>query len=238
MSLRHDPTYLLDESDYTADESPADVENALVSSFESWNDIPQTTVHAVRVADGGGNYDILDLPTYDAGVCVDIVDTTSPNLLFYDPATGAFDLDPEADIILGGWIDPAYFSDCLGDADILGVTWSFTTGVDLNGDKYGDLVYAEQYYNPDFDWTNSDAAYLDFDAPMDIETIVVHENGHALGLGHFGGPIRNQTLKVKPNGRVFNPEAVMNPFYLGGEDRTPHSTDAAGLKTLYARKGN
>jgi hypothetical protein len=35
---------------------------------------------------------------------------------------------------------------------------------------------------------------------------------------------------------VFNPEAVMNPFYLGGEERTPLSTDIAGLRTLYARE--
>ena len=65
---------------------------------------------------------------------------------------------------------------------------------------------------------------------------MVHEVGHTHGLGHFGGPNANQPFKLQPNGKVFDPEAVMNPFYLGGEKRSLLPTDLAGLKALYANK--
>jgi len=162
------------------------------------------------------------------------VDTTSPNLIAYDPSTGSFEINPEADIVFGGWIDPAYFSNCLGSANIIGVTWSFSSA-DSNRDNYPDLVYVEQYYNPAFAWTTTDAVYLDFDAPIDIETIAVHENGHAIGLGHFGGPNAREPFKLQPNLRVFDPEAVMNPYYLGGEKRALFPTDVAAVTTLYRR---
>jgi hypothetical protein len=32
---------------------------------------------------------------------------------------------------------------------------------------------------------------------------------------------------------VYNPEAVMNPGYLGGKKRIPYPTDVAGLRTMY-----
>ena len=65
---------------------------------------------------------------------------------------------------------------------------------------------------------------------------MLHEVGHTHGLGHFGGPNTNQPFKLQPNGRVFDPEAVMNPFYLGGEKHSLLPTDLAGLKALYANK--
>jgi hypothetical protein len=65
---------------------------------------------------------------------------------------------------------------------------------------------------------------------------VTHEVGHTHGLGHFGGPNVNEPFKLQPNGKVFDPEAVMNPFYLGGEKRHLFPTDLSGLKTLYANK--
>jgi hypothetical protein len=234
---KNDVTYLLDESDYAGSNLPAaEVDPALDAAYQTWNGVHGSSLWASRTADGGGNYDILDAVVLDGGGnCVDIVDTTSPNLLAYDPATGQFEIDPEADIVFGGWIDPAYFSNCLGSANIIGVTWSFSSG-DANHDNYPDLVYVEQYYNPAFAWTTTDAVYLDFGAPIDVQTIAVHENGHAIGLGHFGGPNANQPFKLQPNLRVFDPEAVMNPYYLGGEKREPLSTDVAAVKTLYGRK--
>jgi hypothetical protein len=81
----------------------------------------------------------------------------------------------------------------------------------------------------------SGSQYLDFDGPFDIQSIFVHEDGHALGLGHTGGPNPNQPFKLHPNGRVFDPEAVMNPFNLGGEKRNPFPLDLAALRSLYAR---
>ena len=225
-------TYILDESDYTTDASFAQVDAAMASSFDSWNAIANTGVHATRIPDPNNpsdNFDILD-GTILGGSCVFLFDVFSPN---FDPVNFTFQ-NPVADIVMGGWVDPVYFSQCLGSINIIGVTWTFFQA-DTDGDNYLDRLYVEQFYNPAFAWTTTDAVYLDFGAPIDIETIAVHENGHAHGLGHFGGPVNRQPFSLKPNGRVFNPEAVMNPFYLGGEERSPLPTDVAGLRTLYAR---
>lgn len=224
-----DVGYILDESDYTTDEPFADVDAALESAYDSWNEIRNSNLTAERHPDGGGNYDVLDGLYDPAGNCVFLYDLTSPNLDF---ANGL--IFPEDDIVVGGWVRETYFSQCLGSADIIGVTWTFSD-VDSNGDQYRDRQYVEQFYNPAFSWTTTDAVYLNFSAPMDIETIAVHENGHSHGLGHFGGPIKNQPFKLQPNGKVFNPEAVMNPYYIGGEERTPLATDVAGMRTMYAR---
>lgn len=225
--------YMLDESDYTNDEPFAAVDDALESAYDSWNAIRNSGLTAIRIPDGGGNVDILDGIILDGdGNCVDVVDLGADNLISYNPNTGALSFVPAAHIVVGGWVDPAYFEDCLGSASIIGVTWTFSIP-DQNGDNYRDRLYVEQFYNPAFAWTTTDAVYLDFGAPIDIETIAVHENGHAHGLGHFGGPNVRQPFKLKPNGKVFNPEAVMNPFYLGGEERVPLKTDVAGMITLY-----
>jgi hypothetical protein len=222
-------TYVLDESDYTTDVPSADADAALVSSYERWNEVRNTSIEASRIADSGANFDVLD-GTIIAGVCLMLFDLTSPNL---DLVAGL--IHPEADVVMGGWIDPEYFTACWGDPNILGITLSLFLP-DGNGDGYPDQAYVEQFYNPDFAWAVSGAVYLDPFAPIDIETIMTHENGHALGLGHFGGPINRQPFRVQPNGKVFNPEAVMNPFYLGGEKRDLRPTDLAGLRTLYARR--
>jgi hypothetical protein len=228
-------TYLLDESDYTHDVSAALVDQAYVNAFDSWNDVDNTTLFASRVPDGGGNYDVLDAIHLDAaGNCVDIVDTTSPSLAAYDPATGQFELFPAANIVVGGWLSPEYFANCLGSDALTGITWLFSGG-DPDNDHYPDRIYAEQYFNSAFKWTTTGAKYLDFSAGLDVESVVVHEIGHAHGLGHFGGPNPNQPFDAANDTSPFIPEAVMNPFYLGGENRTLLATDRAALRALYAR---
>lgn len=216
-------TYILDDAHYTADVPAADVDAALVTAQASWGTVPNADISTTRVTKPAGkNIEFLDQVILDGnGVCVDIED---PNFE-----------GPFADIVTGGWIDPAYFAKCLGSDQIIGVTWSFFDPSDLNHDNFADLVYVEQYFNPNFKWTTTDAVYLDFNAPIDIQTALVHEDGHALGLDHTGGPNPNQPFTLKPNGRVFSPEAVMNPFYLGGEKRLLFPLDIAALRSLYSR---
>ena len=133
---------------------------------------------------------------------------------------------------LYGWLPPRYFSSCLGSANIIGVTWIFAGG-DANHDNFDDMLYVEQYYNDGFQWVLSGSPFLS--AIMDVESILTHENGHALGLDHFGGPNVNEPFKLQPNGKVFDPEAIMNPFYLGGEKRSLFPSDLSSLRSLYTR---
>jgi hypothetical protein len=232
---KRDLTYLIDVSDYPPGANTSAVATALVNAYETWDAVPHINLSLTRVPDTHPNPDVLDaIVTDNQGNCVDIVDTSSPAVLDYNPTTGEFNLDPFADIVHGGWLGPDYFEKCLGSADIIAVTWSFTDG-DTNHDQYADLVYVEQYANNQWQYVTTGSQYLDFDGPFDIQSIFVHEDGHALGLGHTGGPNTNQPFKLHPNGRVFDPEAVMNPFSLGGEKRNPFPLDLAALRTLYAR---
>ena len=165
---RNDVDFVLAGSDYTTDVAAAAVDAALVGGFGSWNGVRSSSLAASRIADAGTNFDVLDGTLDAAGNCLSLIDVTSPNI---DLGTGL--LTPEADIVVGGWLGPAYCVNCLG----------------------------EQFCNSGFAWTDTDAVYLDFSAPIDIETIAVHEDGHAHGLGHFGGPIRNQPFQLLPNVR-------------------------------------
>jgi len=221
--------------DYPDGVPTGDVLQALTDAYDTWNGVANAGITAQYAGMTMLNFDILDGMVLDTdGACVDIVDTTAANLVDYDPTTGALTFFPAADVLVGGWLTPQYFEDCLGSADIIAVTFTFSLP-DQNGDHYRDIAYVEQYFNKEFDYTTMDAEYLNFSAPFDIQTLALHEDGHTFGLDHFGGPNPNQPFKLKPNGKVYSPHAVMNPFYLGGEQRTLLPTDIAGLRTLYAQ---
>lgn len=220
-------TYLIDGGDLTPQLDPAVTAATIASSFQTWNDVENTGIQTAHVADPGKNIDVLDGRINDAnGKCVSNIDLTAENL---DLATGS--IQPAADIVVGGWLPGSWFKDCLGSQQIIGVTFSISSG-DANSDQYVDRLYVEQYYNEAFQWVTSGATFLG--RPVDLESILVHENGHALGLGHFGA-ISTHQLTLKPNGKVYAPEAVMNPGYLGGEGRALFPTDVAALRTMYAQ---
>jgi hypothetical protein len=79
--------------------------------------------------------------------------------------------------------------------------------MDINHDGYADTVWTETYYSDAYAWS------IDGQLPsIDVETVALHESGHALGLGHFGPP----------------PDAIMNPDYAGIR-HSPLATDDAGI---------
>lgn len=120
---------------------------------------------------------------------------------------------PHADIIDAGFRPRAFFDRLSpGGGDfIIGITITFFYRTDVNNDHYFDTALAETYYNDNFVWS------IGGELPtVDVQSVALHENGHALGLGHFGPP----------------PDAVMNPVYTGIK-RTPFGTDHAGVCSVW-----
>lgn len=125
-----------------------------------------------------------------------------------------------ADIVHAGWLTE---DSGLLSPDVLGISVTFifvdpATGepTDLDGDQRLDTALNEIYYNDRFDWVLSGAGAAGPDLPVDLETVVLHEAGHAFGVGHFGSP----------------PQAVMNPVYTGPR-RELYPMDHAGLCTVW-----
>jgi len=92
---------------------------------------------------------------------------------------------------------------------------------DINGDNYLDTALNEVYYYDTFGDPRDDRVGnpwgIDILLPgIDVETVALRENGHSLGLGHFGPP----------------PDAVMNPVYAGIR-HVPLSPDDAGMSAVW-----
>ena len=138
----------------------------------------------------------------------------------------------QADIVEAGWRPRAFFEAAGGPGGgrgILAFTISFiftddVTGepTDINGDNRLDTALAEVYYNNTFGDPADDRAgnpwRINQPLPaIDVQTVALHENGHALGLGHFGPP----------------PDAVMNPIYAGIR-QAPLAVDLAGMNAVWS----
>jgi hypothetical protein len=104
-----------------------------------------------------------------------------------------------ADITHAGFL-PWIFFEIIGGPgggdSILGVTFTFVWTA-----RPEDVAFREIYENDEFDW-GIDIRYFD------IETVVAHEVGHGLSLGHFGKIFRSKNGKLH-----FAPRALMNALY-------------------------
>lgn len=203
-----DITYLVDQSDGATASglTNADTEAAIDSAFATWDtkESCMSKVDLVKRADNGDDPDIFD-SFFGFGD-------------FGDPFL--------ADIVNAGWLPRAYFEAVGGPGGgrgILAFSVTFTfTGTDINGDGYLDTALNEVYFNDNFGDPGGDRAGnpwgIDINLPgIDVETVALHENGHSLGIGHFGPP----------------PAAVMNPVY-AGINHDPDAIDHAGMCAVWS----
>jgi hypothetical protein len=205
-------TYLVDQSDGATASglTNAQTEAAIDRSFDTWQaEQAMKKVTLVKRADSGADPDIFDA--------------------FF--GFGGFGNPFLADITNAGWLPRAFFEAVGGPGGGRGilafsVTFIFidATGAptDVNGDNFLDVALNEVYYNDNFGNPGGDRPNnpwgIDVGLPgIDVETVALHENGHSLGLGHFGPP----------------PAALMNPVYAGIR-QAPLATDRAGMAALWS----
>ncbi|HET7695872.1 MAG TPA: matrixin family metalloprotease [Vicinamibacterales bacterium] len=93
----------------------------------------------------------------------------------------------------------------------------------------GEIVESDIFFNSLFAWS---AASGGEPGRQDIESIVLHEVGHMLGLGHS---MLGETELIGTGRRVISAEAVMFPiaFSAGVVNRAPRADDMAGIADIY-----
>jgi len=192
-------------SGLTAMETEAAIDRAL----GTWSDLACSELQLVKREDTGNDPTIID-------AILQMGEYGDPYL---------------ADIVNGGFM-PAAFFDRLAPAGsryILGATFTMIyvdsrrRPVDENKDGWYDTAVKEIYYNDAFPWA------LDDPEGRDVESVALHENGHALGLAHFG-----HLFQTDRNGKLHSsPRAVMNALYQG-PFRDPAGTDRAAFCGTYA----
>ncbi|HEY3202412.1 MAG TPA: matrixin family metalloprotease [Thermoanaerobaculia bacterium] len=204
-------TYLVDQSDGATASglTSAQTEAAIDSALGTWQEEScLKKVDIIKRADSGADPDIFDF--------------------FF--GFGGFGNPFLADIVEAGWLPRAFFEAVGGPGGGRGilafsVTFIFVDGdgnpTDINGDNYLDTALNEVYYNNTFGDPADDRVGnpwgIDIVLPgIDVETVAFHENGHSLGIGHFGPP----------------PTAVMNPVY-GGIRQEPFPSDHAGMCAVW-----
>jgi hypothetical protein len=205
-------TYLVDQSDGATASglTSAQTEAAIDRAMNTWQaNRCFKKVDIVKRADSGADPDIFD------------------SFFGFGGAGNPF----LADITNAGWLPRAFFEAVGGPGGGRGilafsVTFIFVDDngdpTDINGDNRLDTALNEVYYNDNFGNPSGDRAGnpwgINVPLPgIDVETVALHENGHSLGIGHFGPP----------------PAAVMNPVYAGIR-QLPRPVDSAGMCSVWA----
>lgn len=216
-------TYVVDQSDGSAltrvSQTPlvigvlpnAVTEATLDQSMNTWRTAGCNGPGVVKVADSGGNIDVVD-----------------------ELVLGGAPGTPTADITHAGWLPGGFFNAIApgGASSILGVTFTFVflgpggpTDIDNNG--LADVAFREIYYNRGFGWATNGTSFN-----VDIESVATHEAGHAFGLGHFGKVFLTKKGTTIDDVK-YAPRAVMNAVYIA-PFRELTGADTSGFCHIWA----
>jgi len=216
-----DISYLIDQSDgralsWAPDGSVVILPNAVTepafdAAMQTWRDAPACGAPGLtKVADDGSDPDLADAVVYK-----------NPLVLG----------TPKADITFAGFLPDSFFNKLTpnGASFILGVTLTFTfidaagNETDVDHDGYADAAFRELYFNRSFPWGTDLRP-----ANIDIQSVAVHEAGHAYGLAHFGKIFIDKKGELK-----YAPRAIMNAAY-ASPFRTITGTDNASFCHAWA----
>jgi hypothetical protein len=176
-------TYIVDQTEGAVDSlSVAQTNAAIDRAMTTWNNVNCSTIPITKLP---------DVPGVDLGV----VEFLSG--LGGSPSNAA-------DITHAGWLPAG-----LLPPNVIAVTFTFMfvdaagNPTDIDNNNKIDTSFSEILYNDVFIWQ--------INGDVDVETIALHESGHALSQGHFG-----KAFITDSNGKVhFAPRAVMNAAYSG-----------------------
>jgi len=222
----NDITYLVDQSDGATASglSSEATEEALDKALATWNnDNNLSKVNVVKRVDNGDDPDIFD-SFFSSG------SKGGKGNNGKSKSFGRFGNPFLADIVEAGWLPRAFFEAVGGPGGgdgILAFSVSFIfldvsgNPTDINGDNYLDQALNEVYYNNTFGTAGELREFSPWginvaEPGIDVESVGLHENGHSLGLGHFGPP----------------PTAVMNPVF-NGILTSPLPADDSGMSAVW-----
>ncbi len=122
---------------------------------------------------------------------------------------------PIADVSVVGFLPSSIFNEIFNSPNVLGVTFLFALTDPATGEPTKttrnkiDLSYAEIWFNDGYTWAVGAQP-----GKIDLESVILHEFGHSLGLGHFGilQQITNEDGTVKLE---YQPVYSMNALYIG-----------------------
>jgi hypothetical protein len=176
-------TYIVDQTEGAVDNlAVGQTNDAIDRAMTTWNNVNCSTIPITKLP---------NVPGVDLGV-VEFL-----NGLGGSPSNAA-------DITHAGWLPAG-----LLPPNVIAVTFTFMfvdaagNPTDIDNNNKIDTAFSEILYNDAFTWQ--------INGDVDVETIALHESGHALSQGHFG-----KAFITNSNGKVhFAPTAVMNAAYSG-----------------------